>query len=107
MYQWEDPDQRVKEIIVDPFASPYQPVTKTCKAITPLAEQLPAMPMHEEALISSLGFKQHMQDYQQPLLRDALKQCQFNRRKAAKRLDLTYEQPRGYLRKYGLLNGKE
>jgi hypothetical protein len=42
-----------------------------------------------------------------PLLKEALRQCQFNQRKAARLLDLTYDQLRGYLRKYELLSSKE
>jgi len=32
----------------------------------------------------------------------ALKECQFNQRKTAKLLDLSYDQLRGYMRKYDL-----
>ncbi len=104
VYQCEDPDQQVKEIIFDPFASPYRPLAKNRKATV---DQPRPMHTEEDPVISSLGFKQHMQDYEQRILRDALKQCQFNQRKAAKLLDLTYDQLRGYLRKYELLNSKE
>lgn len=105
VYQSEDPDQPVKEIVFDPFASPYRPASR---ALTPAtAQQLQPRQVEEDPVISSLGFKQHMQDYEQRILRDALKQCQFNQRKAAKLLDLTYDQLRGYLRKYELLNSKE
>jgi psp operon transcriptional activator len=106
VYQCEDPDQPVKEIVFDPFASPYRPINKTRKTFS-APEQQRSMHVEEEPVISSLGFKQHMQDYEQRILKDALKQCQFNQRKAAKLLDLTYDQLRGYLRKYELLNSKD
>ena len=106
VYQCEDPDQPVKEIVFDPFASPYRPVARNTKsAVIPASQR--SDNSDEETLITALGFKQHMQDYEQRILRDALKQCQFNQRKAAKLLDLTYDQLRGYLRKYELLNSKE
>jgi psp operon transcriptional activator len=57
----------------------------------------------DTGLVSSLGFKMQIQDYEQRILKEALRQCQFNQRKAAKLLDLTYDQLRGYLRKYELL----
>ena len=56
-----------------------------------------------EVQINGSGFKQQTQDYEIRILREALKQAQFNQRKAAKLLDLTYDQLRGYLRKYELL----
>ena len=51
--------------------------------------------------------KQQVQDYEIRLLREALALAQFNQRRAAKLLDLTYDQLRGYLRKYELLGKGE
>ncbi len=110
VYQCEDPDQPVKEVIFDPFASPYRPLSRLKAAAVQggraadksASGTLPA-PAEEETLISSLGFKQQVQDYEIRILNEALRQCQFNQRKAAKLLDLTYDQLRGYLRKYDLL----
>ena len=103
VYQCEDPDQPVKDVIFDPFASPYRPVGRTRSLAggggSSTAED-------ETPVISSLGFKQQVQDYEQKILKEALRQCQFNQRKAAKLLDLTYDQLRGYLRKYELLTNK-
>lgn len=65
--------------------------------------EAPAPSAEEEVIISSLGFKQQVQDYEIRILNEALRQCQYNQRKAAKLLDLTYDQLRGYLRKYDLL----
>jgi len=106
VYQSEDPDQPVKEVVFDPFASPYRPL-KARKTMPVQEPGRATITAEEDVTISSLGFKQHMQDYEQRILKDALKQCQFNQRKAAKLLDLTYDQLRGYLRKYELLNSKE
>src|SRR5690606_40320470 len=53
--------------------------------------------------IETLDFKTHMQDYEIELLREAMKRCQFNQRKAAEFLQMSYHQLRGYLRKYDLL----
>ena len=102
VYQCEDPDQPVKDVIFDPFASPYRPVGRTRS----LAGGGGSTAEDETPVISSLGFKQQVQDYEQKILKEALRQCQFNQRKAAKLLDLTYDQLRGYLRKYELLTNK-
>ena len=110
VYQCEDPDQPVKEVIFDPFASPYRPLSRLKAAAVQggrTADKGASSPVpmvaEEETLISSLGFKQQVQDYEIRILNEALRQCQFNQRKAAKLLDLTYDQLRGYLRKYDLL----
>jgi psp operon transcriptional activator len=102
VYQSEDPDQPVKDIMFDPFASPYRPLKRIGGSAAV------AISMEDEnPVISSLGFKQQVSDYEQRILKEALRQCQFNQRKAAKLLDLTYDQLRGYLRKYELLSPKD
>jgi psp operon transcriptional activator len=106
VYQCDDPDQPVKEVVFDPFASPYRPVSRLKPAAVKaaVAGTVEAAPVaEEEGMISSLGFKQQIQDYETRILNEALRQCQYNQRKAAKLLDLTYDQLRGYLRKYDLL----
>ena len=104
VYLCDDPDQPVKEINFDPFASPWRPQSRRRMGLVESngmtsAEGGDADP----GLLSSLGFKMQIQDYEQRILKEALRQCQFNQRKAAKLLDLTYDQLRGYLRKYELL----
>lgn len=109
VYQCEDPDQQVKDIVFDPFASPYRPLSRmkptmtkdTPRTVTDIGA------VSDDAVINSIGFKQQIQDYEIRILNEALRQCQFNQRKAAKLLDLTYDQLRGYLRKYELLKNGE
>lgn len=45
------------------------------------------------------------QDYEIELIQSALTYCQFNQKKTAQALELTYHQLRGYLKKYNLLDG--
>jgi psp operon transcriptional activator len=108
VYLCEDPDQPVREINFDPFASPWRPLGRRNGngSTTPVAGGGNGN-AGDDAMISSLGFKQQIQDYEQRILKEALRQCQFNQRKAAKLLDLTYDQLRGYLRKYELLSAKD
>jgi psp operon transcriptional activator len=107
VYQCDDPDQPVREVTFDPFASPYRPLSRAkpgiVNALARSGVEAPAPAAEEEVIISSLGFKQQVQDYEIRILNEALRQCQYNQRKAAKLLDLTYDQLRGYLRKYDLL----
>lgn len=105
VYLSEDPDQPIRDISFDPFASPWRPVTRRRSAIaTDTSVSMQIADNVDPGLVSSLGFKQQIQDYEQRILKEALRQCQFNQRKAAKLLDLTYDQLRGYLRKYELLS---
>jgi psp operon transcriptional activator len=45
------------------------------------------------------------QDYEIELIQSALAHCQYNQKKTAEALELTYHQLRGYLKKYNLLDG--
>ena len=107
VYQCDDVDQAVNDIVFDPFNSPYRPTSRIKPAaVKAMMEdsRSPADEMEESGVqISSLGFKQQIKDFETRILSDALRQCMYNQRKAAKLLDLTYDQLRGYLRKYDLL----
>jgi psp operon transcriptional activator len=48
-------------------------------------------------------FKREVQDFEVALIKQALEKAQFNQKKAAEQLGLTYHQLRGYLRKYEML----
>lgn len=87
IYQSEDPEQPIKEIVFDPFDSPYRPKSKnSAKQNLPTAGEK--------------NLKEQVQDFEVAMIQDALQQCQFNQRKTADLLGLSYDQLRGYLRKY-------
>lgn len=50
-----------------------------------------------------IDFKAHSQNYEIEILKQALKECQYNQKRTAEKLLLTYHQLRGYLKKYHLL----
>jgi len=50
-----------------------------------------------------IDFKAHSQNYEIEILKQALKECQYNQKRTAEKLSLTYHQLRGYLKKYHLL----
>ena len=50
-----------------------------------------------------LSLKDLSQDYEIDLIQSALENCQYNQKKTAEALKLTYHQLRGYLKKYNLL----
>lgn len=108
VYQCEDPDQPVKDVIFDPFASPWRPQPGTGMGNSAGATRgSAATQAAPDPKPLAGGFKQQVQDFEIALLREALTQSQFNQRRAARLLDLSYDQLRGYLRKYDLLGKGE
>ena len=99
-------DKTVKELVFDPFASPWRPTSSAREGAAvregeaPSKVQSGALP--DLARLSEIDLRQHMQDYEKQLLRQALQQNQFNQRKTADYLKLSYDQLRGYMRKYDL-----
>jgi psp operon transcriptional activator len=94
VYRAERPDRPVDAIVLDPFASPWRP-----------ARAAPAEPVTETAAEPVEGegdFLERVQRFETGLLSAALERNQFNQKRAAADLGLTYHQFRGYLRKYGL-----
>ncbi len=96
-------DKPVKELVFDPFASPWRPVSTAPdgggndKAPDAIQSDAPDL-----AQLEQIDFRSHMQDYERQLLRRALQQNHFNQRKTAEFLKLSYDQLRGYMRKYDL-----
>lgn len=101
VYRSEDPDSVINRIVFDPFDSPYRlshPLT-TAQTPTPKAVQLaPSASEHTPE-----SFKDQVHQYERDLLSDALAAHQFNQKKTARALGLTYDQLRGYLKKYSLV----
>jgi len=109
----------VKELVFDPFASPWRPAPRSPAAgEPPVAEKNQpvneaggqmgvqtgngAFPAANLDGLAEIDFREHMADCEKQLLRQALRQNQFNQRKTAAFLKLSYDQLRGYLRKYDL-----
>lgn len=104
VYQSEEPDTPIKEIMFDPFASPYRPTSSGASVGGDSSGSAMDFVTDEDFEFGSIGFKHQVQEFEKKILREAMKQCQFNQRKTAKLLDLSYDQLRGYLRKYDLNN---
>ncbi|WDE06988.1 phage shock protein operon transcriptional activator [Thalassomonas viridans] len=122
VYRCNNPHLPVHELVIDPFESPYRPSARV-KTHDRIAEpkskavhaQAPADSAPTEAKNASknngqalqfpVSLKDLSQDYEIELLNSALAACQFNQKKTAEALKLTYHQLRGYLKKYNLLDG--
>ncbi|MBE0363563.1 psp operon transcriptional activator [Pseudoalteromonas ulvae UL12] len=111
----------VHNIILDPFSSPFRPKAriKTQDRINPASTESP-QPLNQpiqESLGSAdftknkqLSFPCDLKDlsnqFEIDLINEALKFSQFNQKKTAQMLGLTYHQLRGYLKKYNLLDSQ-
>ena len=96
VYSNPDEDQAIKDIVFDPFKSPWRPVAENPDSqnrITTTPSRLPEAPY---------DFKQSIQDEEVKRINSALELCRFNQKKTAEFLGMTYHQLRGYLRKYEL-----
>lgn len=124
----------VHNIILDPFNSAFRPKQRIkatpISQATPIAtvsshrepinSQDPAIPTNtiQESLTNSpktpdnvnqsltfpLDLKARSQAFEITMIKEALKDSQFNQKKTAQKLSLTYHQLRGYLKKYSLLD---
>ena len=106
---YQCPDRQITRLVFNPFESPYRLNQAVNKVDAPRANSTDSAPLQSAAPAvdlsdaETLDFKTHVQDYEIDLLKQAMKRCQFNQRKAADFLQMSYHQLRGYLRKYDLL----
>ncbi|MEX2469566.1 MAG: phage shock protein operon transcriptional activator [Pseudohongiellaceae bacterium] len=94
-------DSVISELVFDPFESPYRP--RRTEDVMDATRNAGNGELPELAALQSFDFKNEVQDYEIRLLQQALEKNQFNQKKAAEFLQLSYHQLRGYLRKYDLL----
>jgi len=127
VYRCNNPHLPVHELVIDPFESPYRPEQRMRtndqinKLETPQESIKATSSSNTENVktisedttpkvtVQNLQFPQSLkslsQSYEVDLIKSALSHCQFNQKKTADALELTYHQLRGYLKKYNLLDG--
>lgn len=126
VYRNNNPHLPVHDLIIDPFESPFRPTqrikTNDRVAVAPSSEKsdIDSNNNQDDPPLSSavlaqqpnndhqfpLSLKDLSQSFEKEIIQAALKSCQFNQKKTAIALELTYHQLRGYLKKYNLLDGK-
>ncbi|CAJ1891099.1 Psp operon transcriptional activator [Aeromonas dhakensis] len=102
IYRQGNPQLPLAELVLNPFDSPWRPLARTDTAVALPSKAQPA-PLAAAAALP-LDLKQAVAGYEINLLKQALQQSQYNQRKAAQLLALSYHQFRGMLRKYQLLD---
>ncbi len=135
VYRHNNAHLPVSDLVINPFESPYRPNARVKTADRQLTVQtIPATSdsnnnnnnNNNNALDSAgndatsqaiqaatpafsypVSLKDLSQDYEVNLIKDALRTSQFNQKKTAEALKLTYHQLRGYLKKYNLLENSD
>ncbi|WP_108947050.1 phage shock protein operon transcriptional activator [Shewanella halifaxensis] len=123
VYRNADSHSAIEQIIIDPFASPYRP-TKRVKTIerqqsvqsqqsAPTPTDTVEVNTNTEVASNNnsksdisfpIDFKTHCEQSETLILKQALEAGQFNQKKTAELLGLSYHQLRGILKKYNLLD---
>ncbi|WP_299072606.1 phage shock protein operon transcriptional activator [uncultured Paraglaciecola sp.] len=120
VYRSNNPNLPVHNIVLDPFESVYRP-QKRIKTLTnapgpvainasvasteaTLKTQVEVEPKASTVFEFPVDLKELSQDFEMDLIKQALADSQFNQKKTAEKLGLTYHQLRGYLKKYNLLD---
>jgi psp operon transcriptional activator len=99
---------KISEIVFDPFNSPYseylEPLPVAKKSSSLCGPMVISKKSDDEIAFSKSlikkSFKDAVKELELAMLKNALKQAQYNQRKAAALLDLTYDQFRGLKKKY-------
>lgn len=121
VYRSANPHVPVHEIVLDPFTSPYRPKGRiktqdrqVAPSQAPVNYESRESTSSDSPIISAkpeanqfsfpLDFKQTTQEFEIDLIQSALANSQFNQKKTADQLGVTYHQLRGYLKKYNLLD---
>lgn len=102
---YQNGDGHIRHLVFNPFESPYRPKAKTGQETdTACGESGSTASAPDLSNRESFDFKEEVQAFEINLLNQAMEQSQFNQKKAAEFLNLSYHQLRGYLRKYDLLS---
>ncbi|MBY6093551.1 phage shock protein operon transcriptional activator [Ferrimonas balearica] len=113
VYRHNNAQLPLHDIVLDPFDSPWRPGQSVrTRDQRPAEPSTPVSPQPETVQPAShnnglpslpLDFKQTCQSFEIGILKQALVQSQYNQKKTAELLGLTYHQLRGILKKYDLL----
>ncbi|GGB63822.1 phage shock protein operon transcriptional activator [Shewanella inventionis] len=116
VYREGSEGQEIDHIILDPFASPYRPKTrvktlerqlqpKDAPVATETTDDTPQqVSLTHSSIEFPIDFKEYTENAEIDLLQRALAEGQYNQKKTADLLGLSYHQLRGILKKYNLLD---
>jgi psp operon transcriptional activator len=94
LFRWDDPENPLASVIVDPFVSPFEDEIPFTASVEP-----------ESTFVQDADtgdFQTQVKHLEVKLLRAALAKNGYNQRRTATALGLSYDQMRGLVRKYNL-----
>lgn len=110
VYRWGNSERPVDQMSFDPFASPWQPQSRSA---APSSEDAPpkksnespspAPPTLPNPIVDDL--RAAVDAYEKNILAETMARCRFNQKAAAEALGLSYDQIRHALKKHGLNSG--
>jgi len=119
IYRCQDPEAIIDAISLDPFESPYRLKPRRIASSTSTQPAVSTKPAEDNLMLSNnnlkgltsldgsaqfpMDFRQAVQDFEISLIKNAMASHQYNQKKTADALGVTYHQLRGYLKKYELL----
>ena len=101
---YQNEERVITALVFDPFESPFR--LGGANNAVESDETIQAPSAQKSRLLArgaAIDLRQEVQDFEITLLKQALERAQFNQKKAAELLSVSYHQLRGYLRKYDLL----
>jgi psp operon transcriptional activator len=100
VYRWDDSERPVDEIVFDPFASPWRPVSAVAAST---ASSPVAAPSLASTDMPCDDLRAAVDAHERAILEAAMRRARYNQRAAAAALKLSYDQLRHALRRHGLL----
>ncbi|MCO7225447.1 phage shock protein operon transcriptional activator [Pleionea sp. CnH1-48] len=97
------PGLPIDNIVLNPFESPYRPLVDGTRQQQDIQTPQTAPVQNAPSAQFPIDLKEFIQETEIRILKEALEDAQFNQKKTAELLGLTYHQLRGYLKKYQLL----
>ena len=105
VYRSENPDDPIDQIIYDPFDSPYRVLTHADSISTDDDMKVGPDPDSLTLPVPQIrDLKQYIHSMEIKIIQETWESCQFNQRKTAEKLGLTYHQLRAYKRKHSLFS---
>ena len=116
VYREGSEGQEIDHIILDPFASPYRPLSRVktrerqARPIESIIDKPEAdaeqseITLMQSSIEFPINFKEYTENAEVTLLQRALAEGLYNQKKTADLLGLSYHQLRGILKKYNLLD---
>jgi psp operon transcriptional activator len=104
VYRCADPSEPIREILFDPFTSPFSPAPEQTRAFehATMTDHVEPAENGVDGSVDVEDFRDAVADFERGLLEQALSRARYKQTAAAELLNLSYHQFRGLLKKHDL-----